>query len=72
MLNSGKPFVQRPDGKGSRHVQQTPLGIEEQTRRAISKQSLVPKLQFMNKMTVENNDQENICDNKQNPYLFLT
>lgn len=30
VLKWDKPFVQRPDGKRSRHVQPTPLGIEEQ------------------------------------------
>ena len=66
VLKSGKPFVQRPDGRRSRHVQQSPLGIE-QTRRAISKQSLVPNLLFMNKVIVENRNQDDICD-KQDPY----
>lgn len=61
VLKSGKPFVQRPDGRRSRHVQQSPLGIE-QTRRAISKQRLVPDLLFMNKVIVENRNQEDICD----------
>ena len=69
VLKSGKPFVQRPDGRRSRHVQQSPLGIE-QTRRAISKQSLVPNLLFMNKVIVENRNQDDICD-KQDPYLFF-
>lgn len=68
VLKSGKPFVQRPDGRRSRHVQQSPLGIE-QTRRAISK-SLVPNLLFMNKVIVENRNQDDICD-KQDPYLFF-
>lgn len=50
-------------------MQQSPLGIE-QTRRAISKQSLVPNLLFMNKVIVENRNQDDICD-KQDPYLFF-
>lgn len=49
-------------------MQQSPLGIE-QTRRAISK-SLVPNLLFMNKVIVENRNQDDICD-KQDPYLFF-
>ena len=61
VLKSGKPFVQRPDGRRARHVQQSPLGIE-QTWRAISKQSLVPNLLLMNKVIVENRNQEDICD----------
>lgn len=67
MLKWDKPFVQRPDGKGWKgHVQQTPLGIEEQTRRAISKQSLAPDLQFMNKVMVKNSKRLSVTINKQN------
>lgn len=57
-----RAFVQRPDGKGWKHVQETPPGTEEQTWRAIAKQSLVPSLHTMEKVIVENN--EDICDNK--------
>lgn len=42
-------------------MQQSPLGIQ-QARMAISKQSLVPNLLFMNKVIVENRNQEDICD----------
>lgn len=57
-----KAFVQRPDGKGSKHVQETPPGTEEQTWRAIAKQSPVPNLHIMKKVIVESN--KDICDDK--------
>ena len=56
--------MQRPDGKGEGHAQGNSLGTEERICRAIVRQSLVPNLHFMKKVSVENNKRVSVVINK--------